>query len=224
MSRRVYPSRTISYLHPYLHLIRFNSLLIQFNRFVTNQSLNQKVTFFNPWILIRTKTAFGFLDRLTQNLVHFDKSCINMFLKILFWHFGCHFIPHLTVTVIQVQLKLFFRVSVNYGVFIKLTADILEIPCVGNNGIYIEEKGGRAGPFCAKKKMPAFVSRDVFFDIHIIVDTPLEVSFLLLNCRCRYELPKLSFLEHVPTDKSSHLDKKTILVSHYPYIIRINFN
>ena len=76
----------------------------------------------------------------------------------------------------------FFRVSVNYGVFIKLTADILEIPCVGNNGIYIEEKGGRAGPFCAKKKMPAFVSRDVFFDIHIIVDTPLEVS--LLNCRC----------------------------------------
>ena len=77
----------------------------------------------------------------------------------------------------------FFRVSVNYGVFIKLTADIMEIPCVGNNGIYIEEKGGRAGPFCAKKKMPAFVSRDVFFDIHIIVDTPLEVSFLLLNFR-----------------------------------------
>ena len=76
---------------------------------------------------------------------------------------------------------LIFRVSVNYGVYIKLTADILEIPCVGNNGIYIEEKGGRAGPFCAKKKMPAFVSRDVFFDIHIIVDTPLEVSFLLLN-------------------------------------------
>ena len=64
----------------------------------------------------------------------------------------------------------------NYGVFIKLTADIMEIPCVGNNGVYIEEKGGRAGPFCAKKKMPAFVSRDVFFDIHIIVDTPLEVS------------------------------------------------
>ena len=81
----------------------------------------------------------------------------------------------------HLQLKPFFRVSVNYGVFIKLTADILEIPCVGNNGIYIEEKGGRAGPFCAKKKMPAFVSRDVFFDIHIIVDTPLEVS--LLNCR-----------------------------------------
>ena len=106
-----------------------------------------------------------------------------MFLKILFWHFDCHiFNPHLTVTVFQVQLKLFFRVSVNYGVFIKLTADILEIPCVGNNGVYIEEKGGRAGPFCAKKKMPAFVSRDVFFDIHIIVDTPLEVS--LLNCRC----------------------------------------
>lgn len=67
-----------------------------------------------------------------------------------------------------------FTISVNYGVFIKLTADIMEIPCVGNNGIYIEEKGGRAGPFCAKKKMPAFVSRDVFFDIHIIVDTPLE--------------------------------------------------
>lgn len=67
-----------------------------------------------------------------------------------------------------------FTVSVNYGVYIKLTADILEIPCVGNNGVYIEEKGGRAGPFCAKKKMPAFVSRDVFMDIHIIVDTPLE--------------------------------------------------
>ena len=64
----------------------------------------------------------------------------------------------------------------NYGVYIKLTADILEIPCIGANGIYIEEKGGRAGPFCAKKKMPTFVSRDVFFDIHIIVETPLEVS------------------------------------------------
>ena len=70
----------------------------------------------------------------------------------------------------------------------------MEIPCVGNNGIYIEEKGGRAGPFCAKKKMPAFVSRDVFFDIHIIVDTPLEVSFLSFST---FELsmdglPKLS--------------------------------
>jgi hypothetical protein len=67
-----------------------------------------------------------------------------------------------------------FTVSVNYGVYIKLSADILEIPCIGANGIYIEEKGGRAGPFCAKKKMPNFISRDVFFDIHIIVETPLE--------------------------------------------------
>ena len=60
----VNPSRTISYpryLHPYLHLIRFNSLLSQFNRFVTNQSL-KKVKFFNPRILIRTKTAFGSFD------------------------------------------------------------------------------------------------------------------------------------------------------------------
>ena len=64
----------------------------------------------------------------------------------------------------------------NYGVWIKLTAEMIDIPCVGANGIYIEEKGGRAGPFCSKKKMPSFVSRDVFFDIHIIVDTPLAVS------------------------------------------------
>ena len=34
-------------------------------------------------------------------------------------------------------------------------------------------------PFCAKKKMPNFISRDVFFDIHIIVETPLEVKHLI---------------------------------------------
>lgn len=67
-----------------------------------------------------------------------------------------------------------YTISVNYGVYIKLSADVLDIPCVGANGIYIEEKGGRAGPFCAKKKMPPFVSRDVFFDIHIVIDTPLN--------------------------------------------------
>jgi len=66
-----------------------------------------------------------------------------------------------------------YTVSVNYGVWIKLSGDVIDIPCVGANGIYIEEKGGRAGPFCSKKKMPAFVSRDVFFDIHIVIDTPL---------------------------------------------------
>jgi len=66
-----------------------------------------------------------------------------------------------------------YTISVNYGVWIKLSGDMIDIPCVGSNGVYIEEKGGRAGPFCSKKKMPAFVSRDVFFDIHIVVDTPL---------------------------------------------------
>ena len=62
--------------------------------------------------------------------------------------------------------------------WIKLSGDMIDIPCVGANGVYIEEKGGRAGPFCSKKKMPAFVSRDVFFDIHIVVDTPLAVSYI----------------------------------------------
>ena len=107
----------------------------------------------------------------------------------------------------------------------------MEIPCVGNNGIYIEEKGGRAGPFCAKKKMPAFVSRDVFFDIHIIVDTPLEVSFWTF-CAFElsgYEFPKLSNLEHVVVEEKQGVSYesnfyKIYLVSYYSYIIRMNFN
>ena len=93
----------------------------------------------------------------------------------------------------------------------------MEIPCVGNNGIYIEEKGGRAGPFCAKKKMPAFVSRDVFFDIHIIVDTPLEVSFLLLNFRFM-NFRSCQFQNTFPLTKVPTLIETISCQLHYPYI------
>lgn len=66
----------------------------------------------------------------------------------------------------------------NYGEYIKLVPDVVELACAGQNGIYIEEAGGRSGPFCGNKRMPAFVSRDVKFDIHIIIDTPL-VRYLI---------------------------------------------
>ena len=71
------------------------------------------------------------------------------------------------------MLTFILRLSVNYGDYIKLIPDVIEIPCAGGNGVYIEEDGGRAGPFCGQKKMPSFISRDVKFDIHIIIDTPL---------------------------------------------------
>ena len=85
--------------------------------------------------------------------------------------------------------------------WIKLTAEMIDIPCVGANGIYIEEKGGRAGPFCSKKKMPSFVSRDVFFDIHIIVDTPLAVS--LKFPRMKFE--KLYVIKLIRKSKTSRI-------------------
>lgn len=80
------------------------------------------------------------------------------------------FFPHRTPR----ALKCKFSLSVNYGDYIKLIPDVIEIPCAGGNGVYVEEEGGRAGPFCGQKKMPAFISRDVKFDIHIVIDTPLR--------------------------------------------------
>ena len=50
--------------------------------------------------------------------------------------------------------------------------DIIEIPCSGDNGIYVQEKGGVAGPFCGKKMMPAFVSKDVTVDVYINIEVP----------------------------------------------------
>ena len=65
-----------------------------------------------------------------------------------------------------------FRVTCNFGDYIKLMPDIVEIPCSGDNGIYVQEKGGVAGPFCGKKMMPAFVSKDVTVDIYINIEVP----------------------------------------------------
>lgn len=79
------------------------------------------------------------------------------------------FFPHKTPRAIKCKYSL----SVNYGEYIKLVPDVIDLPCRGKNGIYIEEEGGRSGPFCGPKRMPAFVSRDVRMDIHIIIDTPL---------------------------------------------------
>jgi hypothetical protein len=67
---------------------------------------------------------------------------------------------------------------VNYGEYIQLKPQVIDLPCLGANGIYIEEKGGRSGPFCGDKKMPAIVSNEVTIDIHVIVDTPM-VSLIL---------------------------------------------
>lgn len=80
------------------------------------------------------------------------------------------FFPHRTPRAVKCKYSL----SVNYGEYIKLVPDVVELACAGQNGIYIEEAGGRSGPFCGNKRMPAFVSRDVKFDIHIIIDTPLR--------------------------------------------------
>jgi len=79
------------------------------------------------------------------------------------------FFPHKTPRAIKCKYSL----SVNYGEYIKLVPDVIDLPCRGKNGIYIEEEGGRSGPFCGPKRMPAFVSRDVRMDIHIVIDTPL---------------------------------------------------
>lgn len=80
------------------------------------------------------------------------------------------FFPHRT----QRAVKCKYSLSVNYGEYIKLIPDTIELPCAGQNGIYVEEDGGRSGPFCGNKRMPAFISRDVKFDLHIIIDTPLR--------------------------------------------------
>jgi len=58
--------------------------------------------------------------------------------------------------------------------------DVIEVPCAGGNGIFIEEEGGRSGPFCGNKRMPSFISRDVKFDIHIIIDTPLVSHYFYM--------------------------------------------
>ena len=70
---------------------------------------------------------------------------------------------------------------------------MIELPCVGGNGIYVEEEGGRSGPFCGNMRMPELVSRDVKFDIHVIIDTPV-VNYLIFEKKMKKKSIKLFFL------------------------------
>lgn len=78
------------------------------------------------------------------------------------------FFPRRTARVVQCK----YTITCNFGDYIKLMPDIIEIPCSGDNGIYVQEKGGVAGPFCGKKMMPAFVSKDVTVDVYINIEVP----------------------------------------------------
>ncbi|CBY38317.1 unnamed protein product, partial [Oikopleura dioica] len=57
----------------------------------------------------------------------------------------------------------------------------MKIPCSGDNGIYVQDKGGVAGPFCGKKMMPAFVSKDVTIDIYINIEVPANGARAMLG-------------------------------------------
>ena len=62
-----------------------------------------------------------------------------------------------------------------------MVPDTFELPCVGNNGLVIEDvgmayEGARSVSFCGNKKIPAFVSSDVKFEIHLTIDAPGSVS------------------------------------------------
>ncbi|CAG5087749.1 Oidioi.mRNA.OKI2018_I69.PAR.g11624.t1.cds [Oikopleura dioica] len=82
------------------------------------------------------------------------------------------FFPRRTARVVQCK----YTITCNFGDYIKLIPDIIEIPCNGDNGIYVQEKGGMAGPFCGKKHMPAFVSKDVTVDIYINIEAVIPAN------------------------------------------------
>jgi len=70
-----------------------------------------------------------------------------------------------------------WTVNTNHGKFVKLIPDTFDLPCLGNNGLVIEDvgmaySGATSFKFCGGKKIPAFVSSDVKFEIHLTIDDP----------------------------------------------------
>ena len=68
----------------------------------------------------------------------------------------------------------------------KLVPDTFDLPCLGNNGLVIEDvgmgySGAKSVSFCGKKNIPAFVSSDVKFEIHLTIDDPGPVNLIVFN-------------------------------------------
>ena len=83
-------------------------------------------------------------------------------------------------------LKNLFRVNTNHGKFVKLVPDTFDLPCLGNNGLVIEDvgmgySGAKSVSFCGKKNIPAFVSSDVKFEIHLTIDDPGPVNLIVFK-------------------------------------------
>jgi hypothetical protein len=80
-----------------------------------------------------------------------------------------------------------WTINTNYGQYIKLIPEIMDIPCKGNNMLKIidtpvgQKKKNESPQFCGSVDIPAFISSDVSFEIHLIVNEPAAGARLKLG-------------------------------------------